>query len=127
VLPWSHNVLQVVMIVVLVAVAASAIHAPHWPEMLLGMHESTGMVEHSLLPGPTGAAFQTAEASADEVWCSIEAVAPALVQVLLWLFATGLVLAIAVVAQAIGLEPSRTKPPPLFGARLRATLQVFRN
>jgi hypothetical protein len=123
-----HKVLQAVLIVALLAVAASAIHAPHWPEMLFGMHGSSGIAEHSMVPGPPGAAFHTAEASsAEEIWCSVEAVAPALLQVLLTLVTTGLVLAIALVAQAIGLVPSRTKPPPLFGARLRASLQVFQN
>ncbi|MDQ6675386.1 MAG: hypothetical protein M3069_32415 [Chloroflexota bacterium] len=123
-----HNrVLNTVLIVALVALAASAIHAPHWPGMLFGMHEPTGMAANSMVPGPTGAAFHTAEASAKEVWCSVEAVAPALFQVPLTLLATGLVLAITVLAPTIGLIPSRTKPPPLVGSRLRATLQVFRN
>jgi hypothetical protein len=114
---------QAALIVALMAVVASAIHAPHWPEMLFGMHQSTGMAERSM----TGAALHTAEASAEEVWCSVEAVTTVLFQVLLTMLATGVVQTIAVLAQAIWLVPSRTKPPPLVGARLRATLQVFRN
>jgi hypothetical protein len=50
-----------------------------------------------------------------------------LFHVLLTMLATGVVQTIAVLAQAIWLVPSRKKPPPLVGARLRATLQVFRN
>jgi hypothetical protein len=124
-----QNVVQAALIVALVAVAASAIHVPHWPEMLFGMHESTGMAEDSMLPDTKGAAFHAAEAAAAEVWCSVEAVTRVLFQLLLTLtlLVTSLLFTIPLLAQATGLLPSRTKPPPLVGGRLRATLQVFRN
>jgi len=121
-LPHGSTV-PALLIVALIALTASATHAPHLPELLLGLHHRAAMVDQ----GVASVVLVTALGTGEEVWCSVEAVAPAVFHVLLMLTVTSLLFTIVVAGHGVWSLPNRTKPPPLVGRRLRATLQVFRN
>ena len=105
------------------AVVASATHAPHLPELLLGLHGAAGMAER----GVRSVVVEQADTSADELWCSVMALPPVTRQALPMLAAASTLLAAIRAARPVSSTRNRTKPPPLVGGRLRAALQVFLN
>ena len=110
------------------ALAASSTHAPHLPELLGGMHTPQLAGRDTMMPAQVEAAprFAAADAAMQEVWCAVVGLAPT-TQLLFLQIAATVLLTVAFSAQRASSPGSRTKPPPVAGARLRATLQVFRN
>jgi hypothetical protein len=109
--------------------AASSTHAPHLPELLGGMHPPQ-LPGHSSMEPARGAAaphLAAADTVMHEVCCAVVGLTPTTAQLLFLQLAATVLLACAFGARRAWSPASRTKPPPLAGARLRATLQVFRN
>ncbi len=119
-----------IFVLATVSIAASATHAPHLAELLSGMHapahDQATLSHADSLSGPR---LATADMSLEEVWCEVVGVAPPSPHPLVLQVGATALLArtVVLVAQRVWAPDSRTKPPPLVGARLRATLQVFRN
>ena len=113
-------------IVVVIAVVASATHLLHLPDVLPNAHKAAGMSRiDSMDPSLVG--LRGTEVSSEHPYCSVEGLLPP--------SATALPLSGAFCAPSrLQLEQSeawvyalRPQPPPMLGARLRATLQVYRN
>jgi hypothetical protein len=122
------RVVAVLLVVAAVAVVASATHAPHLPELLGGMH-APAPTEHGVMASPVDAApsFARPDTAVQEVWCAVIALTPSTAQSPIPHTAAAIVLSLVLLAQPAWSPGSRTRPPSLRGARLRATLQVFRN
>lgn len=127
-----HRLVLGTGILIMAALVASATHLPHLPQILLGLHPSLVAGHATMLEQALGAAVGltatsvAAEQPSDEVWCSVEGLVPD-GQPLLVVAASVALLGVALVVGQSHRPPRRTKPPPLAGARLRATFQVFRN
>jgi hypothetical protein len=111
------------------AVAASGTHALHLPELFGAMHASELAQHDDVMATPMVAtpAAAAADAAVHEMWCAVVALPPVTIKALVLQTAAALLFSLALGAQAAWSPGSRTKPPPLLGTRLRATLQVFRN
>jgi len=125
----SRNLATLVAFVVALAITASSTHALHLPELIGSMRVGQG-AEHQQMSADAESTprYDSAEAPIHEIWCSVEALAPTATNQLFVLQVwTAVLVALAWCAQCAWSTAYRTKPPPLIGARLRATLQVFLN
>jgi hypothetical protein len=125
----SRNLATLLAFVVALALAASSTHALHLPELIGSMRVGQG-AEHQQMSADADNTprYDATDAPIHDIWCSVEALAPTATNQLLVLQVwTDALVVLAWCTQCAWSTVYRTKPPPLIGRRLRATLQVFLN
>lgn len=119
------------MALLVLAVMASGTHALHLPVLLLGsdLHGHSAMVDLPVTQATQPVAFAAAPDAPTQTWCSVEGVPPATLAVLVLILGTTWLLAASGMSWSVEQQCSpsrRSRPPPLYGARSRAALQVYR-
>jgi hypothetical protein len=125
-----QRIARVLFVATAFVVTASSTHALHLPELMGGMHVAQLDREAGLDGQETQVPrFASGDALVHEVWCAVVGLAPQPAQPVLIQQAASAVTLLSLAALTLVAWPfaSRTRAPPLAAARLRATLQVFRN